>query len=130
MGFGFCLCLGKGRKGRLTGGKGGESNNQKGHVARSFTFKELALATQNFREANLIGEGGFGSVYKGRLETGLASFLLPKVHWLLIFIYVSNFIFPEKSNCFFIPSVRKKQGRRMFCIDRNLNAMSFVIFWD
>ncbi|KAM3304420.1 putative serine/threonine-protein kinase PBL21 isoform X2 [Capsicum chacoense] len=62
---------GKGRKGRLTGGKGGESNNQKGHVARSFTFKELALATQNFREANLIGEGGFGSVYKGRLETGL-----------------------------------------------------------
>ncbi|PHT85049.1 putative serine/threonine-protein kinase RLCKVII [Capsicum annuum] len=70
---------GKGRKGRLTGGKGGESNNQKGHVARSFTFKELALATQNFREANLIGEGGFGSVYKGRLETGLASFLLPKL---------------------------------------------------
>ncbi|EPS67560.1 protein kinase, partial [Genlisea aurea] len=38
--------------------------------ARSFTFKELASATQNFREANLIGEGGFGSVYKGRLESG------------------------------------------------------------
>lgn len=62
---------GKGRKGRSLGGKGGESNNQKVNVARSFTFKELALATQNFREANLIGEGGFGSVYKGRLETGL-----------------------------------------------------------
>ncbi|CAN4094097.1 unnamed protein product [Withania somnifera] len=62
---------GKGRKGRSLGGKGGESNNQKANVARSFTFKELALATQNFREANLIGEGGFGSVYKGRLETGL-----------------------------------------------------------
>ncbi|CAN4123104.1 unnamed protein product [Withania somnifera] len=62
---------GKGRNERSLGGKGGESNNQKGNVARSFTFKELALATQNFREANLIGEGGFGSVYKGRLETGL-----------------------------------------------------------
>lgn len=62
---------GKGRKGRSLGGKGGESNNQKGNVARSFTFKELALATQNFREANLLGEGGFGSVYKGRLESGL-----------------------------------------------------------
>lgn len=63
---------GKGRKGRSLGGKGGESNNQKCNVARSFTFKELALATQNFREANLLGEGGFGSVYKGRLESGLA----------------------------------------------------------
>ncbi|XP_049391285.1 probable serine/threonine-protein kinase PBL21 [Solanum stenotomum] len=62
---------GKGRKGRSLGGKSGESNNQKGNVARSFTFKELALATQNFREANLLGEGGFGSVYKGRLESGL-----------------------------------------------------------
>ncbi|XP_055833941.1 probable serine/threonine-protein kinase PBL21 [Solanum dulcamara] len=62
---------GKGRKGCSLGGKGGESNNQKGNVARGFTFKELALATQNFREANLIGEGGFGSVYKGRLESGL-----------------------------------------------------------
>ncbi|KAG5613609.1 hypothetical protein H5410_024890 [Solanum commersonii] len=66
---------GKGRKGRSLGGKGGESNNQKCNVARSFTFKELALATQNFREANLLGEGGFGSVYKGRLESGLASLL-------------------------------------------------------
>ncbi|KAK4390052.1 putative serine/threonine-protein kinase PBL21 [Sesamum angolense] len=37
--------------------KGKESNTQKGNVARSFTFKELAMATQNFRDANLIGEG-------------------------------------------------------------------------
>ncbi|GFP78968.1 serine/threonine-protein kinase cdl1 [Phtheirospermum japonicum] len=48
--------------------KGKESNSPKVNVARSFTFKELATATKNFREANLIGEGGFGSVYKGCLE--------------------------------------------------------------
>ncbi|PWA68018.1 protein kinase superfamily protein [Artemisia annua] len=40
------------------------------NVARSFTFRELAASTQNFRVANLIGEGGFGSVYKGRLDSG------------------------------------------------------------
>ncbi|CAA0834921.1 Protein kinase superfamily protein [Striga hermonthica] len=51
-------------------GKGKESNPQKVDVARSFTLKELAQATRNFREMNLIGEGGFGSVYKGRLESG------------------------------------------------------------
>ncbi|CAN0927421.1 Probable serine/threonine-protein kinase PBL21 [Linum grandiflorum] len=38
--------------------------------ARSFSLRELAAATQNFRDANLIGEGGFGRVYKGRLESG------------------------------------------------------------
>ncbi|KAL3830518.1 hypothetical protein ACJIZ3_019320 [Penstemon smallii] len=50
--------------------KGKESGSKKGNVAHSFTFKELAIVTQNFREANLIGEGGFGSVYKGRLASG------------------------------------------------------------
>ncbi|XP_065880594.1 probable serine/threonine-protein kinase PBL21 [Euphorbia lathyris] len=38
--------------------------------AQSFTFRELATATSNFREANLLGEGGFGKVYKGRLDSG------------------------------------------------------------
>ncbi|KAK9005395.1 hypothetical protein V6N11_042830 [Hibiscus sabdariffa] len=42
----------------------------KGNGARSFTFRELATATKNFREADLLGEGGFGRVFKGRLETG------------------------------------------------------------
>ncbi|KAL8523695.1 hypothetical protein ACS0TY_013601 [Phlomoides rotata] len=55
------------KKGGCVRAKGKESNA----AARGFTFKELAMATQNFRKANLIGEGGFGSVYKARLESGL-----------------------------------------------------------
>ncbi|CAJ2642821.1 unnamed protein product [Trifolium pratense] len=39
-------------------------------AAASFGFRELALATQGFKEVNLIGEGGFGKVFKGRLPTG------------------------------------------------------------
>ncbi|KAH0918270.1 hypothetical protein HID58_025930, partial [Brassica napus] len=41
-----------------------------GGGAKSFTFKELAAATRNFREVNLLGEGGFGRVYKGRFDSG------------------------------------------------------------
>lgn len=41
-----------------------------GHiVAHTFTFRELATATKNFRADCLLGEGGFGRVYKGRLES-------------------------------------------------------------
>ncbi|GFY86299.1 protein kinase superfamily protein [Actinidia rufa] len=53
--------------------KSKEIHGPKGNVARSFTFRELAVATRNFREVNLIGEGGFGMVYRGRLESGQAS---------------------------------------------------------
>ncbi|KAK9137162.1 hypothetical protein Sjap_007756 [Stephania japonica] len=35
-----------------------------------FTYKELQLATQGFSEANLIGHGRFGVVYKGVLSDG------------------------------------------------------------
>lgn len=38
--------------------------------AQTFTFRELAIATKNFRDECFLGEGGFGRVYKGRLETG------------------------------------------------------------
>lgn len=37
--------------------------------AYTFTFRELAAATKNFRADCLLGEGGFGRVYKGRLES-------------------------------------------------------------
>lgn len=35
---------------------------------RVFTFKELATATKNFSRSELLGRGGFGSVYKGTLR--------------------------------------------------------------
>lgn len=37
--------------------------------ARSFTFRELATATKNFRQECLLGEGGFGKVFKGTLAS-------------------------------------------------------------
>uniref|UniRef100_A0A0D9VA02 non-specific serine/threonine protein kinase n=1 Tax=Leersia perrieri TaxID=77586 RepID=A0A0D9VA02_9ORYZ len=48
-----------------------DGNNQN-IAAQTFTFRELASATKNFRQDCLLGEGGFGRVYKGHLETGQA----------------------------------------------------------
>ncbi|XVE99410.1 hypothetical protein REPUB_Repub03eG0195800 [Reevesia pubescens] len=38
-------------------------------AAHTFSFRELAAASKNFRADCLLGEGGFGRVYKGRLES-------------------------------------------------------------
>jgi hypothetical protein len=35
---------------------------------RRFTFNELKCATRNFRPESLLGEGGFGCVFKGWIE--------------------------------------------------------------
>ncbi|KAL6967413.1 putative serine/threonine-protein kinase pbl5 [Sarracenia purpurea var. burkii] len=36
--------------------------------ARTFSFDQLVAATENFKPDYLLGEGGFGKVYKGTLE--------------------------------------------------------------
>jgi len=35
---------------------------------RRFSLRELQLATKSFSESNVIGQGGFGKVYKGVLS--------------------------------------------------------------
>lgn len=37
------------------------------HGLLTFTFRELKEATHSFGAANLIGEGGFGEVFRGRV---------------------------------------------------------------
>ncbi|XP_056689485.1 probable serine/threonine-protein kinase PBL23 isoform X2 [Spinacia oleracea] len=41
---------------------------QKISAAQTFTFRQMANATNNFSIDNLVGEGGFGRVYKGFLQ--------------------------------------------------------------
>ncbi|XP_047073603.1 cold-responsive protein kinase 1-like [Lolium rigidum] len=41
-----------------------------GNKVRVFSYSELRKGTHDFSEANKIGEGGFGSVFRGRLKDG------------------------------------------------------------
>lgn len=43
-----------------------------------FTLQDLKLATNNFSKRKLIGEGGFGAVYKGHVDEKLCSTLEPQ----------------------------------------------------
>lgn len=47
---------------------------QKDNNAKTFTFRELASATKNFKQECLIGDGGFGRVFKGTLQGGEVTF--------------------------------------------------------
>ena len=42
---------------------------------RIFTYKELHAATNGFSEDNMLGEGGFGSVYWGKTSDGLQVYI-------------------------------------------------------
>jgi serine/threonine protein kinase len=49
-----------------------EDDFEEGTGAKRFRYKELSIATNNFSDERKLGEGGFGSVYRGFLkETNL-----------------------------------------------------------
>ncbi|XP_024388663.1 receptor-like cytoplasmic kinase 176 [Physcomitrium patens] len=52
---------------REVGIKSSEEIRQGGNL-RIFTYQDLKSATRNFRPDSLLGEGGFGSVYKGWID--------------------------------------------------------------
>ncbi|KAI3691583.1 hypothetical protein L6452_31379 [Arctium lappa] len=62
-----------------------ELYKEKGHNLTKFSFSELRNATNNFNRLLKIGEGGFGSVYKGSLRR-----LDPQAHPLVVAIKKLN----------------------------------------
>lgn len=57
--------------------------------AQTFTFRELATATKNFRQECLLGEGGFGKVFKATLQsTGQVTILLLSTFNFFVFLTI------------------------------------------
>lgn len=80
--------------------------------AEVFTFRELANATENFNPELLVGEGGFGRVYKGYLkktdQVHMHTYIRLKIDFFIRFhIHQCDFLF------FFVKVVAVKQ------LDRN-----------
>ncbi|XP_071723779.1 G-type lectin S-receptor-like serine/threonine-protein kinase At1g67520 [Rutidosis leptorrhynchoides] len=49
-----------------------ESGRKKNHELPLFSFSSIISATGNFSHENFLGQGGFGPVYKGTFENGVA----------------------------------------------------------
>lgn len=76
----FCVCADKSSSGlddlHLSSCKSSSSaaaHKTEGEIlsstsVKSFSFNELKLATRNFRSDSVVGEGGFGCVFRGWLD--------------------------------------------------------------
>lgn len=59
-------------------------------LLRNFTFNELSLVTRNFKLEGILGVGGFGSGYKGRINESESSSVKTDVGLAVAMIILST----------------------------------------
>ncbi|KAG9454221.1 hypothetical protein H6P81_007125 [Aristolochia fimbriata] len=66
----LCICLSRRKKQWNNVPVDGDEDEMGSSESLLFDIKTLRAATSNFSDANKLGQGGFGPVYKGKLENG------------------------------------------------------------
>uniref|UniRef100_A0ACD5TQD7 Uncharacterized protein n=1 Tax=Avena sativa TaxID=4498 RepID=A0ACD5TQD7_AVESA len=69
--FILSICYSRRLKRKRKGSRYWRKKQGKNDEFSLFDFEELLEATSNFSEENILGQGGFGTVYKGQLREGL-----------------------------------------------------------
>ncbi|KAJ0733770.1 putative protein kinase RLK-Pelle-DLSV family [Helianthus annuus] len=69
--FSTLLLYTRRKRNHAKGGRSLHENNEEDIQLPLFSFSTIANATASFSEKNVLGEGGFGLVYKGVLEEGI-----------------------------------------------------------
>ncbi|CAL9104774.1 unnamed protein product, partial [Musa acuminata var. zebrina] len=67
-----CICCCFSLEGREAARRSHKGHGGGGYPWEIYTLKQLVHATRNFHEDNKLGEGGFGTVYWGRTDKGIA----------------------------------------------------------
>jgi LRR receptor-like serine/threonine-protein kinase FLS2 len=89
-------------------------------IFRRISYQELHIATNGFSEANLLGTGSFGSMYKGILIDG--TLIAVKVLWLKNGQVEKSF----KVECSFLQKVRHQNLVRIITSCSNLHFKDLV----
>ena len=88
---------------------------------RVIPHNELVRATSNFSEANLLGRGCFGSVFKGRLDDGLS--IAVKVYSLEVQGALKSF----DAECQVLKLVRHRNLIKIISVCSNLDFKALVL---
>ncbi|KAI4296585.1 hypothetical protein L6164_036534 [Bauhinia variegata] len=100
------------------------------------SFEKLVIATNNFHSNNMIGQGGFGAVYKGELQDGktIAVKRLSRVSRQGGYMspeYAMRGLFSEKSDVYsfgilLLEIVSSKRNTNFYDYERTLNLTGFA----
>ncbi|KAM3749375.1 hypothetical protein ACB098_05G179800 [Castanea mollissima] len=66
----ICICIYLRKRNRRKKVESEDEDEISAVASLQFDFGKIRVATQNFSDANKLGEGGFGTVYKGKFSNG------------------------------------------------------------